>query len=143
MVQVEVVRDSGEPTYAQEPKITEESDYSDGENFDAEEDDFDINESLTDRIVALKDVVPPKYRDSIATSFGSAASTFRSVFGLGGKALWVVSSSTLLLGVPLSLCILSEQQLSEMEKGMGITDSNDVLAGGGGAEQGFAATPSA
>lgn len=139
MVQVEVVKDSGAAAYAQEPKVTEIDDFED-EAFDAEEDDFDINESLLERIAALKDVVPPHYRDTIATSVQSTASSLRSIFGFGGKALWVISSSTLLLGVPLSLCILSEQQLSELEKGMGITDSNDVLAGGAGAERGFAAS---
>lgn len=140
MVKVEEVSGSNlEKERVQGANITEENDFSD-DDF-AEEDDFDINETLADRIVALKDVLPPQYRESISSSFGSVKSLIQSVGSFGGKSLWVISSSTLLLGVPLSLCILSEQQLVEMEKGMGITDSNDVLSGG--TEQGFAAAPRA
>lgn len=143
MVRVEEVADASlEKERVQGAKITEENDFSGDEEVDEyDEDDFDINESLTDRLVALKDVIPPYYRDSVASSFGSVKSLIQSAGKLGGKSLWVISSSTLLLGVPLSLCILSEQQLAEMEKGMGITESNDVLSGG--VDQGFAAAPRA
>lgn len=138
MVKVELISDNGELSFAQEPRITEQMDQADDDFEEMEEDDFDINESLSERIVALKDAIPPCYRDSLAKSFGSAISLLQSAFRFGGKSIWIISSSTLLLGVPLSLCILSEQQLAEMEKGMGITDSNDVLTGG--ADQGFSAS---
>jgi import receptor subunit TOM22 len=36
----------------------------------------------------------------------------------GGKALWVVGSSALLLGVPWALAYAEEQQLIEMERDM-------------------------
>lgn len=140
MVKVELVPDNGELSFSQEPRITEQTEFQADDDFEeVEEDDFDVNESLGERIVALKDAIPPYYRDGLAKSFGSTSSLLQSALRFGGKSLWVLSSSTLLLGVPLSLCILSEQQLTEMEKGMGITDSNDVLAGG--ADQGFAASP--
>jgi len=35
---------------------------------------------------------------------------------LGGKTLWVVSTSALLLGVPWALAFAEEQQMVEMEK---------------------------
>ena len=35
---------------------------------------------------------------------------------LGGKTMWVVSTSALLLGVPFALALVEEQQVVEMEK---------------------------
>ncbi|GEQ72161.1 hypothetical protein JCM33374_g5847 [Metschnikowia sp. JCM 33374] len=108
--------------------------YSDSES-DSEsdyEDDFDIeNETLYDRIVALKDVVPPTQRTQIVNAVESAKSIASSAFSKGGSLLWGVTSSILLLGVPLSLAILSETQLQEMEKELTLQKSaQEVLAPG-------------
>lgn len=83
------------------------------------EDDFDIdNETIYERIVALKDIIPPEHRTTIVSTsenlYGFVASTLKK----SGNALWILSSSLLLLGVPLSLAILSETQLQEMEREM-------------------------
>ena len=40
----------------------------------------------------------------------------------GGKTLWVVSTSALLLGVPWALAFAEEQQMVEMEKEMKMRD---------------------
>lgn len=46
---------------------------------------------------------------------------------LGGKTLWVVSTSALLLGVPWALAWSEEQQMMEMEKEMKMQQSaNEV-----------------
>ena len=37
---------------------------------------------------------------------------------MGGKTLWVVSTSALLLGVPWALAFSEEQQVQEMEREM-------------------------
>lgn len=118
----------------------QESDYADTESEvsedEYEEDDDLDSETLAERIVALRDVIPPQYRSQISSYASSFASTVRSGFSYGGKALWVVTTSSLLLVVPLSLSIVSEQQLMEMEKEMKMTQStNEVLAPG--AEGGF------
>lgn len=58
----------------------------------------------------------------------------------GGKALWVVSTSALLLGVPWALAYAEEQQMIEMEREMKMQQqANEVLtAPGAGAQQGAA-----
>lgn len=122
MVKVELVSDD-----APVPDLNQGLDASSDEE---ELDDFDINESLSERIVALKDVVPPNYRNIIASTFSDAYSLAQSTVKFGGKSLWVLTSSAMLLGVPLSLCTLAEQQLVEMEKGMQLGETNDVLAPG-------------
>ena len=76
------------------------------------------SESLLDRIVALKDVLPPKTRTQIANTLNSAYGMASSTLLFGGKSLWVISSSALLLGVPWALAYAEEQQMVEMEREM-------------------------
>lgn len=105
---------------------------SDSESDSEFEDDFDIeSETIYDRIVALKDIVPPDQRTQIADSVSSIKTYASSALNKGGALLWGVTSSVLLLGVPLALAILAETQLQEMEKEMSLQKSaQDVLAPG-------------
>lgn len=96
------------------------------------EDDFDLeNETLVDRLVALKDIIPPQNRTQILNASEVAKSYVISALHRSGNLLWGLTSSALLLGVPLSLAILAETQLQEMEKEMSLQQSaQDVLAPG-------------
>ncbi|KAI5959848.1 TOM22 [Candida pseudojiufengensis] len=108
-----------------------EFDESDSE-FSDDEDDFDYsNETIYDRIIALKDIISPQQRDNIS-KFTSLISNYSSIIAnKSGTLLWGLTSSSLLLGVPLALAILSETQLQEMEKDMSLQKSaQDVLAPG-------------
>ncbi|TKA64103.1 hypothetical protein B0A49_06195 [Cryomyces minteri] len=85
------------------------------------------DESLTDRIAALRDVIPPQQRRFLSSTFSSASSWFKTGLGWGGKTLWVVSTSALLLGVPWALAFAEEQQMVEMEREMKMQQSaNEV-----------------
>ena len=83
---------------------------------DSDSDSIPDDETLLDRITALKDIVPASTRRQV----GSAVSTTTSWVTTGGvwvgKALWVVSTSALLLGVPWALAYTEEQQYAEMER---------------------------
>ncbi|CAI4968679.1 CFC_HP_G0013540.mRNA.1.CDS.1 [Saccharomyces cerevisiae] len=95
------------------------------------EDEFDENETLLDRIVALKDIVPPGKRQTISNFFGFTSSFVRNAFTKSGNFAWTLTTTALLLGVPLSLSILAEQQLIEMEKTFDLqSDANNILAQG-------------
>lgn len=114
---------------AKEHIIEESEEESDS---DVDDDDFDFeSETLLDRLVALKDIVPPEQREALSSLSSNISSLVQSGFNNGGKLLWGLTSSTLLLGVPLALAILSETQLQEMERGMALEKSaQDVLAPG-------------
>lgn len=111
-----------------------EEDYEDTSESEVEEDsdDEDIeNETVYDRIVALRDIIPPTQRLRIS----DAANYLYSFASLStsklGDLLWIVSTSAILLGTPLALSILSERQLAEMEKEYKLQqDSALVLAPG-------------
>lgn len=95
------------------------------------EDDFDENETFMERVVALKDIVPPKHRQTISSVFSATSYFLRNAFSKAGGVTWAVTTSALLLGVPLSLSILAEQQLIEMEKSFDLQkDANDLLSQG-------------
>lgn len=90
---------------------------SDSEVSDIEDNDM-LDESLFDRIAALKDIVPPTYRKSVSSAATTGYSWASKAINFSGKTLWVVSTSALLLGVPWALAFSEEQQVQEMEREM-------------------------
>lgn len=74
-------------------------------------------ETLRERLAALKDIVPPSTRASIqsavATSFGWAKWTGQKA----GTAAWIVTTSALVVGLPLMLSIEGEAAIVAQEKG--------------------------
>lgn len=83
------------------------------------ESDYDpINETLAERLYALRDIVSPQTRNTITDTASTATSAIKTVLSFSGKTLWVISSSALLLGVPWALAWAEEQQVMEMEKEM-------------------------
>jgi len=75
-----------------------------------------LDETVFDRIVALKDIIPPKQRYAISNTLKSTYGWAASGLSLGGKTLWILSTSALLLGVPYVLAVTEEQQMIDMEK---------------------------
>jgi import receptor subunit TOM22 len=89
----------------------DESDYSDDEDFDDDED-----ESVLDRIAALKDIIPLKTRNRISSSVNSVTSWGKTGATFVGKSAWVLTTSMLLLVLPLALEIEKEQALVAYEQ---------------------------
>lgn len=157
MVKVTPIQeDEAAAFFEQENKATaaaaaeDDNEYSDVDSESSEEeedldldDDFDIaNETIAERIIALKDAIPPSYRYRIASLSSSVTSVVHTGASFTGKALWAITTSSLLLGVPLALSIIGEQQLIEMEREMKMGQAtNEVLAPGAGS--GFQQAPAA
>ncbi|AET41474.1 Tom22p Ecym_8189 [Eremothecium cymbalariae DBVPG len=96
-----------------------------------DDDDFDENETFFQRFLALKDIIAPQQWQRVNKVYDATVSMCKVVFSKSGNVLWAVTTSALLLGVPLSLSILAEQQLIEMEKSFDLQkDANDILATG-------------
>ena len=91
---------------------------SDSEISTDNEDDIPEDETLTDRFLALRDIIPPTTRSYISNKVEATTSWVKSGLLFSGKTLWVVSTSALLLGVPWALAFAEEQQMVEMEKEM-------------------------
>lgn len=150
MVKVTPIQEDEAATFfKEEPKTAApvDDEYSDVESSSSDEeaeddlDDYDLaNETIAERIIALKDAIPPSYRYRIASVSSTVSSFVSSGASFAGKGLWILTTSSLLLGVPLALSIIGEQQLIEMEREMKMTQStNELLAPG--AESGFQQPP--
>lgn len=127
MVSVEeVAEQQQQQQYAKAQADDRESDYETDSNVsDAvsevsdDEDYFDPNsESYYERVVALKDIVSPHTRSQLAQSVESAKEwALWGWFGAGSVA-WVVSTSALLVGLPLALAIEDETRIVQQEREM-------------------------
>ncbi|KAF2733862.1 mitochondrial import translocase, subunit Tom22 [Polyplosphaeria fusca] len=99
--------------------------HDDSEDWDTDDDSetsslasLHPDETLLERLAALQDIIPASYRRSVSASLDSASAWLKTGLGYGGKTLWVVSTSALLLGVPWALAYSEEQQLAEMDREM-------------------------
>jgi import receptor subunit TOM22 len=75
-------------------------------------------ESLADRITALKDIIPARRRAQISNTLSTGQDWVSTGLTYTGKTLWVVCTSALLLGVPFMLAYADDQQMEEAEQQM-------------------------
>lgn len=76
------------------------------------------DESLYERLAALKDIVPPSTRHSISSKVSSTASFLKRSGKVLGNVVWVVTTSALLVGLPLALSLEDEAKIVAQEKEM-------------------------
>ncbi|KAL4809461.1 mitochondrial outer membrane translocase complex, subunit Tom22 [Aspergillus unguis] len=110
----------------------EDEDFTDTESEISVESDYDVEgESLYDRLSALKDIVPPSARKQVTNSVSCVSSFAKSSIAFSGKALWILSTSAFLLGVPWALAYAEEEQYIQLEREQGmIKGANEMLAPG-------------
>ncbi|KAG0639713.1 mitochondrial outer membrane translocase complex, subunit Tom22 [Tuber brumale] len=96
---------------------------------DGGEDDG-CDESLYDRIAALKEMIPVHQRARIANVFGKAHMVLSGGLKFGGSVLWVVGTSALILGVPFAVAIGEEQQLDMERDATAMRSAAELLAPG-------------
>lgn len=74
------------------------------------------NETFFQRIAALVDIVPPATRYKLYTRVSQTASTFKSLGKFAGNVVWIVTTSALLVGLPLALSLEDEAKIVAQEK---------------------------
>ena len=79
-------------------------------------DDLTLDESIYERLAALRDIVPPNTRAKISSVSSSIISATSTGITYSGKGLWVLATSILLLGIPYALALGEEQQYIEEER---------------------------
>ncbi|OWB78172.1 hypothetical protein B5S32_g2360 [[Candida] boidinii] len=99
----------------EEEEDDEEEEEDDEDDF---EDDFDEDETIYERIVALKDIIPAGQRKSLYNTVSSIQSLATTGIFTTGSFIWYGATTALFLGVPLALSIVGETQLIELEKQM-------------------------
>ncbi|KAF3009946.1 mitochondrial import receptor protein [Curvularia kusanoi] len=131
MVKLEEVMDEEFVREQEGPHDEDEWD-TDSESDLESESSFIADETLYERIAALKDIIPASTRRSLSSKYESISSWTKSGLLFGGKTLWVVSTSALLLGVPWALAYSEEQMIIEQERAemMNQRAQNEFMAPG-------------
>lgn len=81
------------------------------------ESDYDpTEESLAERLYALRDIIPPTTRGWFSAKCNTLTSAAWATLSFGGKSAWVITTSALFLGVPFALSFAEDQQLVAMEQ---------------------------
>jgi import receptor subunit TOM22 len=121
MVEFEEIKDehydANDDGFEDEDSDAEYSDVS--SEGDANEDDDSLqNETILDRIVALKDIVPARQRNAITRLFSKSYSYGSMATHIGGKAVYILITSVLMVGIPYALAVDEERMISEQERQM-------------------------
>ncbi|PHH60855.1 hypothetical protein CDD81_1102 [Ophiocordyceps australis] len=89
---------------------------------DQDEDDFTDtdfdprNETFSERLYALRDIIPPTTRGWVSSRVEAFSSRAWSVLSFGGRSVWVITTSALFFGVPFALSFSEDQQIMAMEQ---------------------------
>lgn len=75
-----------------------------------------VDESLYERLVALKEIIPTSTRARLAYTLEKTYKVVSKGLKIGGTVAWYVGTSALILGVPFAVAIGDEQQMLEMER---------------------------
>ncbi|KAK0388426.1 hypothetical protein NLU13_4670 [Sarocladium strictum] len=97
--------------------MDDDEDYSDTDSEISNESEFDpTEESLAERLYALRDIVPPTTRGWIANNVSTLSSYAWSAISFSGKGAWVITTSALFFGIPFALSFSDDQQIAAMEQ---------------------------
>lgn len=75
-------------------------------------------ESFYERLSALVDIVPPATRHSISSKFSKTTSFIKTSGRLVGNLVWIVTTSALLVGLPLAMSLEDEAKVVAQEQEM-------------------------
>ncbi|KAJ5633846.1 Mitochondrial outer membrane translocase complex subunit Tom22 [Penicillium herquei] len=113
----------------------DEDDYTDtdSEISDASDDELE-EETIYDRHRS------PSARHTVTNSIDAITSFGKASLSFSGKALWIISTSAFLIGVPWALAYAEEEQYIQMEREQGmIKGANEMLTPGSEPEKNDAA----
>lgn len=119
MVKVEIVEEkdqqfSGESPYAS----SSSSRTSSSASLSSVSSELSAEESLFDRIAALVDIVPPTTRHAISSRISKTTAAVKSSGKFLGNVVWIITTSALLVGLPLALSLEDEAKIVSQEKEM-------------------------
>jgi len=120
MVKVEIVeeKDPEFPTANSPYASTSSSRTSSSVSLSSVGSNLDGEESFYERVAALVDIIPPTTRTKISSRVSKTAGFFKASGKLVGNLIWIVTTSALLVGLPLALSLEDEAKIVAQEKEM-------------------------
>jgi mitochondrial import receptor subunit TOM22 len=118
MVKVEIVEEKeftgGESPYASDSSSRTSSSAS----LSSVSSELSADETLFDRIAALVDIIPPTTRHAISSRISKTSSLLKRSGKIIGNVVWIVTTSALLVGLPLALSLEDEGKIVAQEREM-------------------------
>ncbi|OBZ68945.1 Mitochondrial import receptor subunit tom22 [Grifola frondosa] len=118
MVKVEIVEEKDQQDSRSPYASSSSSRTSSSVSLSSVGSEIDREESFYERLAALVDIVPPTTRHKISTRISNTAGFFKSTGKLVGNLVWIVTTSALLIGLPLALSLEDEAKIVAQEKEM-------------------------
>jgi import receptor subunit TOM22 len=119
MVKVEIVEEKDQQDNGSSPYGSPSSSRtSSSASLSSVSSELSHDETFYDRITALVDIVPPTTRHSISSRFSKATSFIKRGGKLAGNIVWIVTTSALLVGLPLALSLEDEAKIVAQEQEM-------------------------
>lgn len=118
MVKVTVVDEKEPQTAHSSPYSSPASSRTSSSVSLASQSDVGDDETLADRLAALVDIVPPTTRQNISNKLSTTASFVKRGSKLVGNLVWIVTTSAILIGLPLALSLEDEAKVVAQEKEM-------------------------
>ncbi|KAJ7758495.1 mitochondrial outer membrane translocase complex, subunit Tom22 [Mycena maculata] len=111
MVKVEIVQESNSP-YGSDAS----SRASSSSSLSSVSSELEADESIFDRIAALVDIVPPTTRHAISQHAQKTASFIKAGGKRVGNLVWILTTSALLVALPLALVLEDEAKIVAQER---------------------------
>ena len=118
MVKVEIVTEGEQQQQASQANSPYSSHDSSRTSSSVSLASYPDEETFYERIAALVDIVPPTTRHKISSRLASTASFVKAGGKLVGNLVWIVTTSALLVGLPLALILEDEAKIVAQEKEM-------------------------
>ncbi|KAK0722590.1 mitochondrial outer membrane translocase complex, subunit Tom22 [Lasiosphaeria miniovina] len=114
MVQLTEVEDEH---FQQQSQQIDDDDFTDTDSEISTDSNYDpFEESLAERLYALRDIVPPTARGWMWNKVQGTTRFVKTTLFFCGRAAWALSVSALLVGVPFALALSEDQNLMAMEQ---------------------------
>ncbi|KAI0036428.1 mitochondrial outer membrane translocase complex, subunit Tom22 [Vararia minispora EC-137] len=131
MVKVEIVDDKETLSRGESPYSSPASSRTGSSaSLASVESESPADESFLDRLAALRDIVPPATRHNIATRAAATAAFIKRTGKFAGNVVWVLTTSALLVGLPMALSLEGEAAVMEQEKAMLAQGGSSMLPSG-------------
>lgn len=117
MVKVEIIEEKDAAVAQNSPYASPSSSRtSSTESLSSVSSELSEDENLYDRLTALVDIIPPSTRHNIAAKVSKTAAFVKKTGKVVGNVVWVVTTSALLIGLPLALSLEDEAKIVAQEK---------------------------
>ncbi|EPQ50997.1 mitochondrial import translocase, subunit Tom22 [Gloeophyllum trabeum ATCC 11539] len=119
MVKVEIVEDKDQRSAGSSPYSSPSSSRtSSSASLSSVSSELDAEETFFERVSALVDIIPPTTRHAISTKVSNTASFLKRGGKLAGNLVWIITTSALLVGLPLAMSLEDEAKIVAEEKEM-------------------------